>query len=182
MPDNQSDISGSFSNVNNQLDIESINNLDVTSDEFKRFLVSLSNAIDDISTQTNIRDIGYYITEISLCGQQFFPNLALSSNTQQAPTFRSVYRQVVDFGALPNNGTKVVAHNITLIDANTIFTRIYGTATNQATFVGIPVPNSNPITMETTSIEITATDVEITTDWDGTPFNQCFVIIEFIKG
>lgn len=181
MASNQSDISGSFSNVNNQLDIESINNLDVTSDEFKRFLVSLGIAIDDISTQTNIRDIGYYVTELTLCGQQFFPNLALSSDTQQSPTFRSVYRQVVNFGALPNNAAKTVSHGITLIDGATIFTRIYATATNTSTFVGIPIPSST-VGGNITDLSITATDVVITTDWNGTPFNQCYVIIEFIKG
>ncbi len=163
-------------------DVDVIYSLDVQSTEFKEFLVRLRQSTNNIAIAVNFRDAGYYVEQLFNCGQVFFPNKALSSNTRQTPTYRSVYRIVVDFGALPNTGIKSVAHNIPNIDTNVTFTRIYATATDPVTFVGIPIPNSFVATGNIVDISIDAVNANITTNWNASNFTRCVVIIEYFKG
>lgn len=180
MPD-QNIVANALIPTTDVYDVEAIYSLDIQSQDFKEFLVRLRQSTNNIAIAVNYRDAGLYVEELFICGQQYFANKTLSSGTRQTPTYRSVYRKVVDFGALPNAAAKIVAHDITNIDAQVTFTRIYATATDPVAFNYIPIPiafvGGNII-----DLQVDAVNVTITTNFNATNFTRCFVVLEFIKG
>jgi hypothetical protein len=176
----QSGIQSAYIQTTDVYDVDVIRSLDIKSDEFKEFLVRLRQSTNNIAIALNFRDAGYYIQELFNCGQVYFPNLTLSSSTDQEPTYRAVYRIVVNFGPLPNNGTISMPHGIPNIDAMVAFTRIYATATDPIALHYFPIPNDN--VGDITTINVDAVNVNITTDWDASAYTTCLVVLEFFKG
>lgn len=171
---------GMFVPTTQVFDVQSLEGKDLSSPEFIQFMIALTQSINLISIQLNLKDIGVYpLTEI-VSGQTFFPNPALTSTTAVLPQPRQGLRKVVNFGALPNAGLKSVAHGI-VFDAQTSFTRIYGAATFPST-ASIPIPYSSTVNInQNISIVIDATNVNITTAFDYSAFTICYVVIEYIK-
>lgn len=156
------------------------------SDDQQQFLQQITKINADIARAVNIRDIASYDTTELMTGQQFF---ASSSQTVVEPLpKRYSFRTTVNFGALPNNSTKSVAHNIQGIDPGTnstfSFTRIYGTATNPTTgsFKAVPIPYVNVGTPgDGIEIWVDATNVNIkTTTANWTAFSA-IVVLEYLK-
>lgn len=165
---------GAFVATTNVWDVTQLAQLDVNSPEFKELLVRLYQNVNNIAILLNLKDTGYYDQNEFVNSQLYFPNPA--KNTQQ---YRQVFRTVVNFGTLPNAGTKSVAHNIA-ITVGVTFTRIYATASDTTSFAYIPIPF-----VETTGneiqIDVDATNVNITTTSDRTNFTICYVVLEYIK-
>ena len=176
----QSGIQGAFLPTTDVYDVDVIRSLQIGTPEFYEFLVRLRQSTNNIAVAVNFRDAGYYVQQLFNCGQVFFPNPALNSSTPQTPSYRSVFRMVVNFGALPNTGLKSVAHNIPNLDANCVFRRIYGTATNTAAFIGFPIPNSFVATGNIVDISVDATNVNIITGSNRSNFNITYVIVEYL--
>lgn len=170
---------GSFVPTTNIWDVSRLYEIDVTSDEFKELLVRLYQNINLISLNLNIKDTGYYVLQQFVNGQLYFPNPSLDSTTPQSPTYRQVYRLVVNFGALPNAGVKSVAHNIA-VTPNFSFTRIYATSTKNDQTSFIPIPFASPVLNENIKIEVTNTDVTITTAIDYSAYTITYVVLEWI--
>lgn len=128
------------------------------------------------SNAVNIREIGWYLDQEVLTGKQFIPGTTLSGNPIQ---YRSIFRKVVDTGALPNTTTKSVPHGITWTQ-NFQLIQMYGGAT-QPTINAIPLPYfaSNPAI--NVSMYIDPTNILITTTFNGTPFSSSFVVVEYIQ-
>lgn len=178
---------GSFVATTNVYDLE---------DDMRTILVRLRQTINEIALSNNTKDTGYYSKSEFLNGQRWFPDPTLNSTTAKSPIPRQVYRLVVDFGALPNNSTKSVAHGLT-IGSTWTCTRLYGAATDPSTsFIAIPYSSGSvsidlsAITWDDTSIiastdnislSIDATNVNITTTTDKTGYTSCYVVIEYIK-
>jgi len=104
--------------------------------------------------------------------------------------FRNVYRMVVNFGALPNNTTKSVAHGIAGIHpvsgASTFsFTHIYATSSNQTNgseaFIPIPYIDTGAVFGSNVGIYVDATNVNITTTADMSAFTITYVVLEYLK-
>ncbi len=163
-------------------DVDVIYSLDVQSQDFKEFLVRLRQSTNNIAIAVNYRDAGFYVEEVFNCGQQFFANKTLSSNTRQTPSLRSVYRKVVDFGPLPNNSLKQVPHNIPNIDADVTFTRIYATASDPNLLLYIPIPVTFVASGHIVDLQVDATNVNITTNWNASNYTRTLVILEYFKG
>lgn len=125
------------------------------------------------ATILNIKENGTYDTAERLSAQQWF---STSSGINKP---RYGFRKVVNFGGLPNAGTTSVAHGIT-IDANTIFTRIYATASDP-TGNYIPIPYASSTANKNIEIKVDATNVTIITGIDRTAFTICYVVLEYIK-
>lgn len=170
---------GLFIPTTDVYDISTIQGLDVESDEFKYFLVRLRQSINNAALAINIKDSGYYVETEFVNGQLFFPNPSLSSTTQQVPTYRQVFRKVINFGQLPNAAIKSVAHGIT-INSNVTFTRIYGAASDTTGFQYIPLPYA-AVTGDNIELYVDATDVNIATLDNRSNFNQCYIVLEYIK-
>ncbi len=149
-------------------------------DKFEDLLVRLYQNLNNMSLSINVRDAGYYDTMEFLNSQVYFPNPTLNSGTSTTPTYRSVFRKVVNFGALPNAGAKSVAHGITCTQA-TSFTRIYGAASDPVNFLYIPLPYASPVLANNISIDVDATNVTITTGSNRTAFTICYVILEYLQ-
>lgn len=162
-------------------DPEQILTLDVNSEEFKLFLVYLYEQNNLIATHTNLKDTGYYALGEYLNGQQYFSDPTLNSSTPIGPQYRSVFRTVVNFGALPNTALKSVAHNIDEIDSNVTFTRIYGAASDGTALSFIPIPFASPVLTENIKITVNNTNVNITTGSNRASYTNCYVVLEYIR-
>ncbi len=171
---------GAFVPTTNVWDVTEIYSTDVTSPEFKELLVRMYQNLNIMSQVLNIKDSGYYSLLEFVNGQKFFINPALNSTTSTQPTYRQVFRTTVNFGALPNTGTKSVAHNIAPT-TNFSFTRLYGAASDQAGKNYIPIPYASASGADNIELNADATNVNITTASDRTAFTLCYVVLEYIK-
>jgi hypothetical protein len=130
---------GVFVPTNDTFDFNRLQNIDINGPEFRTFIARLQNRINQICQVLNQKDTGNYILTEYLNSQTFFPDPALSSTSSTLPTPRSVFRKVINFGALPNAGTKNVAHGISISNATTI-TRLYAEASDTTGHTYIPIP------------------------------------------
>jgi len=170
---------GMFVPINPVFDVTDLQGKDLSSPEFREFMVRLTLRIRDISQQLNAKDTGIYPLQETICSQVFFPDPALSSTTAQSPTDRQVFRKVVLFGPLPNTGATVVAHGME-IDARTSFTRIYGAATNPGvSYLPLPYAAVNPANAIELSVD--PVNITITTGSNRSAYTIVYVILECIK-
>lgn len=146
----------------------------------KQILIRIVQAFNDYAQAINFKDTGIYNLQEFVTGQVFFPNPVLSSTTAQTPVLRQVFRSVVNFGALPNNANKAVAHGIT-ITANTTFTAVYATATDTTGLTALTIPQVLTATGNTLDLRVDATNVNIQTNFNATNYNICYVVLEFLK-
>jgi hypothetical protein len=144
--------------------------------------LKLRQYLNEIATATNTKDSGIYDAIETITGQQFLPTF--STSTASNLNYRTVFRKVINFGALPNATSKSVAHGIDFgtVPGGTDFsgTTIYGSATRPGVS-WIPLPFSSPTLNLNISLEITATNVVIITGVDRTAYTRSFVVIEYIK-
>lgn len=171
---------GAYGSTTNIWDVTQIYSVDVNSPEFKELLVRLYQNLNLLSTLNNLKDTGYYDTSQFVNGQQFFPNPALNSNTSTMPTYRPVYRKVINFGTLPNTTTKSVSHGITTTAA-TSFTRIYGAASDQTGFNYIPLPYASSILANNIELKVNATNVTVITGSNRTNFTVTYIVLEYLQ-
>lgn len=115
----------------------------------------------------NIREIGWFLDEELISGKQFIPSGNVSGGSDQ---FRTVLRKVIDCSPLVA-GVNTFAHGIT-VDARFTLMQLYAASTNNATFVGQPIPNgADKISYNATNIIIT-----VAANWP-----KCFAVIEYIQ-
>ena len=142
-----------------------------TDKEFSEFLLTFQDKYNDLVAAVNKKDFGYYSDQVVLNGQLRFDR----SDVQNV---KNVYRYVIDFGALPNNALKQVAHGLTL-PAGTEMIRIYGVANDQTAQSYLPLPYvSATVPIE---LYIDATNVNIVTADDKTAYTVCTVTIEYLQ-
>ncbi len=136
----------------------------------------LTEYLKKITNAVNIREIGWFLEEELLSGRQFFPGVTSSPNNQQ---YRSVFRKVIDFGALPNAGTKSIPHGIS-VTINTSLVQLYAAATQPNTNF-IPIPFSSPTLANNIQIYMDTTNIYITTAIDYSAYTRCFVSVHYIQ-
>jgi hypothetical protein len=171
---------GAFVPTTNVWDVGQLYQVDVNSPEFKELLVRLYQNVNNIANVLNLKDTGYYTTQEFVNGQSYFPNPLFNSSTAPTATYRQVFRTTVNFGALPNTGTKSVAHNINVTNGFT-FTRIYATASDVSGNTYIPIPYVDVLTGNDIQLYVDATNVNIITTSDRTNYTACYVVVEYIK-
>lgn len=142
--------------------------------------IKLRQYLNDIAVATNSKDSGLFDRIVSITGQQFLPTF--SNTTATNATYRQVFRQVFDTGALPNATTKTIAHGVSS-QATYSLVRMYGAATEPGgsswTSV-IPLPFASPTLNKNISLEADATNIIITTAIDYSAWTRSFVIMEWI--
>lgn len=136
-------------------------------------LKKLANAV-------NAREIGFFLDQELLSGKAFIPGINNVVDGGTSQTFRSILRKVIDFGALPAAGTKSVAHGI-VFDANFTLIQIWASATDPAALVALPIPFASPTLVNSISLTMDATNVNIAVGVNRSSFTRCFVIIEYIQ-
>jgi hypothetical protein len=172
---------GAFVPLTQVYDIATLSTMDPTSQDFKDFLVWFRQYLNNIALVLNIKDSGYYLPQEFVNGQLWFADPALNPITanSQLPQLRQVYRQVVNFGALPNTATKSVAHGIAMT-AVTTATRIYGAASDIVGQTFLPLPYASA-TGSDIELNFDATNINITTTADRTNYTICYVVLEYLK-
>lgn len=178
---------GAFVPTTNVWDVQEVYNVDVTSPEFKELLVRLYQNLNNMSLSLNIRDAGYYVQTEFVNGQLYFADPTLNSLTPQQPIFRQVYRTTINFGALPNAGTKQVPHNIdspsTPIPAGSAitFTRIYGSSTDPIAQSYIPLPYASTVLANNIELFVDNEFVNVTTAVNYSAYTFTYIVVEYIK-
>jgi hypothetical protein len=182
MPDDIYTQGGAFVPTNYLWDIQQLESGSLKEDDMRLLLVRLYQNINNIALVLNLKDTGMYNTSQFVNSQLFFPNPALNSSTPQTPEFRQVYRTVINFGALPNAGTKSVPHNITCT-TSTSFTRIYATASKPvAPFEYIPIPYASATAVaDNVEIYVDGTNVNIVTAANYSAYTITYVILEYLQ-
>lgn len=173
---------GMFLETTSLLDVQSIYQMDIKSDQFKQFLVDLRQTIEKMTYSINLKDTGYYPLKEFVCGKVLFPNPTLNSSTPQTPVWRQVFRQYYLWPTnLPNIGTQTMAHGITITDAFT-FIRVDGCA-NQTVphrYVNIPYVSAD-VAPNVIELFADATNINMRTNFDATAYNVTYVCLEYIK-
>jgi hypothetical protein len=139
--------------------------------------LKLREYLNNIAVATNSKDSGIYDAVETITGQQFLPTF--SNSTASNVNYRSVFRKVIDFGVLPNTGTKSVAHNIPITSLFSV-TKLYAGATDPGN-LWIQLPYASPVLANNIELNADATNVNVITGSNRTNFTRCFVIIEYIK-
>ena len=139
----------------------------------RQFLVE---QLKRISNAVNVREIGWFLDEELLSGKQLFSTANSSTNQQ----FRSVLRKVIDFGSLPNAGTKSVPHSI-LFDVNFTLISLWGAATDPVNFIAIQIPFASPTLNENIKLTMDATNINITTAINYSTYTRCLVTAEYVQ-
>jgi hypothetical protein len=180
MPLQDADQYGSFIQTTQVWDIAQLQDTEVTSPQFKELLVRLYQQVGNIAVVLNTKDSGLYQLSEFVDGQLWFSNPALNSSTPQSAQDRQDFRKVINFGPLPNTGTKSVPHGITCTPMTT-FTRIYATASDTTGFNYIPLPYASPTTANNIELNVDATNVNIITGSNRSNFNICYVVLEYLQ-
>ena len=120
-----------------------------------------------ISEALNIREIGWLLDEELLSGKQFIPVTAPDKYTPIQ--YRSVFRKVVNTGALVAGANAPIAHGISFTN---IFTLIdmWVSGTNSGTLTA-RVINGNDVLMDQFNINITSPQI----------FDRSYCIIEYMQ-
>lgn len=159
-------------------DQQRIAEVNVNSEEFKNLLVSLYQFIGSMATAVNQKDTGYYVEEQFVTGEQFFNPLDPSPLA-----LRQGFRKTINFGALPNTGSKSVAHGIPII-ANGYpysFYFIRGAATDPIGHNYIPINYASASGTDNIELKVDATNVTITTASDRSAFTNCLIVLAYLQ-
>lgn len=171
---------GAFVPTTNIWDPTELISVDLTSDAFREILIRLYQNLNRLSLAVNTREAALYPLQEFVTGQVFFPNPSLNSSSATTPVFRPTYRKVINFGALPNAGTKSVAHNIPITSGYT-FTHIYGAASDTTGNNYIPLPYASPTLVNNIELNVDATNINIITGSNRSNFTVTYVIVEYLK-
>lgn len=139
----------------------------------RKFLVE---QLKRISNGINIREIGWFLDEELLSGKQFISAPGVTPPQQ----FRSVFRKVISFGALPAAGTKSVAHGVTF-DVNFTVTDMYISATDPVNFLAFSIQYWSKNAADSIRLNMDATNVNVAVNADYSAYTRSFVVIEYIK-
>jgi len=139
------------------------------SDDPKEMRFDINDLYQGIVSAMNNKIGGLYVPEEKINSEQYF-NIA---NVQQ---FRNVYRMTIDVGALPNTGSKSVAHNIVGWNSAYRLTAAWGAATDPVNLEALPIPNDGIF------LKNNSTTVTVTTTSDFSAFTASTIVLEFTKG
>jgi hypothetical protein len=89
---------------------------------------------------------------------------------------KTIYRKVINFGALPASTTKSVPHGIT---GATAFLGVSGYAYNGTDY--IPLPLAGSVSGYNTEISMSATSLVVKDGADLSNYSTCFVVLEYTK-
>lgn len=150
---------------------------DVVPEKWEDAKAFINEQLRRLANAVNIREIGWLLNEELLSGKQFFPG----TNSPNTQTYRSVFRKVINFGALPNAGLKSVAHGITL-NSNFSLTHLYAGATKPTVaFAALQIPFSSPTLNKNIQLDMDATNINITTAIDYSAYTRCYVVVEYLQ-
>lgn len=160
-------------------DVSEINDIEITSPEFKELLVRMYQNLNRMSLALNLKVSGYYSTTQSVNSKTFFPNPVTSSANSTNPD-RQVMFVTLYFGPLPDTATLSIPHGITCTGITT-FVDYYGAANDVTGKNYISLPYPSPTAANNIEVSVDATNVNITTGRNRTAFTICYLTLEFLQ-
>lgn len=152
--------------IPNDQNLESyVNVYDAIPDSWEEGRPFLVENLKRITNSLNAKEIGFFLDQELLSGKQFFPGSGTNNNQE----FRSIFRKVVNTGALAAGANPGVAHGITF-DVNFSLISLWVAGTDSATLTA-RVINGNDVLMDATNIVITSPQA----------FDRSFCVIEYIQ-
>jgi hypothetical protein len=138
--------------------------------EWEQAQLLLNEYLLELSNFVNAKSIGIYSSQETPSGKQL----------QLTGTPYDLLRKTIDFGALPNAGSKPIAHGITVDSGFRLF-NLYLAANN---LVGTSYfcLQYFSIAAADITLEMDATNVIVTTASDYSAYTDCYVIIEYARG
>lgn len=150
---------------------------DVVPEKWEDARAFIIEQMKKISIAVNIREIGWFLDEELLSGKAFIPGTNTGGSSQQ---YRQVLRKVIDFGTLPNAGTKSVQHGI-IFDDNFTLIQMFASATNPTTHFALPIPYVEQTPGQSIQIYMDATNINIVTAFNFSGYTRCFVVVEYMQ-
>ena len=161
--------------------IEELSQANPGSDQFKELIVRLALIINRINIAVNTKETAIYDNLNEFVTSVAFPaDPALSSQTSQTPQQRAGLRKLIIFGALPNAGTKSVAHGIPCTTATAVI-RTYGGATNPGVkYLPLPYVSATDVAH---NIEVNwdTTNVNVITGANYSAYTVSYIILEYLQ-
>lgn len=167
---------GLFLPTNFIYDVTSLNSIkDLNSPEFRELLLRLYQNINSMCIALNLKVTGYYYQPEFLTGKVFFPN---PNDVNQQP--RQGFMTLVVTGTLPNNSSISIPHGIDF-DGSYSFFDIYGSGTDPIGLTAIPLPYVTSSGTGGIQVEVTATNVVITTTGNYSAYTVSYMVLEYLK-
>ena len=135
----------------------------VTADNLNHMEIGIKEAHDDIDELNNLTT--YSLDEINT-GKKWIDG-------------KTIYRKVIDCGALPNNSIKTIAHDISNIGFLVEPPRGVSYSSSTGHFFPLPYP-ADSISSQV-KLWVTSTDVKLQTGADRTDYTETYVILEYVK-
>lgn len=183
MPPYNTELSGTGSYIptTSITEIGKIYELQGVSEEQKEILVKLYQYFNNIALVLNTKETALFpIYEMNSSGLMF-------GTTATEFEMRPIYYATINFGALPNAGTKSVAHNIYFAGTPTKVKFIDHKcwSTDPVNLIAIPIPYvGDPASvnnLQDVQINVDTTNINITTGIDRTSFTETIVTLYYIK-
>jgi hypothetical protein len=146
---------------------------DVVPEEWEYARQFIIEQLKKITNSLNAKEIGFFLDEELVSGKLFIPG---ATNPQ---AFRTVLRTVINFGALPNTGSKSVAHNVT-VDGNFTLVSMWLSATDPIGLVGFSLAYWS-IGASDIALSYNSTDVVVSTSSNYSAYTRSYVIMEYIQ-
>lgn len=147
-------------------------------ENLKQLVIKLTQFSNDIVIILNQKDSAIYDRTQFVCGQTYFPNPLLTSDTPQTPVYRQVYRQTFLTGPLPDTGILLIPHGIPITNIYS-FTRIYGTASDQVGLNYIPLPEAF-VNGNIVDLAVDAVNIIIHTNWNASNYTLVYIVLEWL--
>lgn len=170
---------GSFIPTTSSWEIEEIQSSSLDP-KLKELLVRLYQNMNNMAIVVNTKDSALYDTQEFVTGGIYFPNPIQSQPNAMGAVYRQVFRKVINFGPLPNAGTISVYHQIP-INSGYSLVGLKGAATTSNTSSMIPLPFSSPTLNQNIKVEITPTQINITTAIDYSAYTTTYLVLEYLK-
>ena len=167
-----------FIPTTNIYDVDTLKDMKVDSPEFSELLVRLYQNNNRSALVINNKISGTFYDAETLTGGTYLPDPATTGEIGRYG--RSIFRQTINFGPLPNAGAKSVIHRI-IVPPNMKLVHMYGGTTDPATSSFLPLPFASTTLNQNIQLEANATNVIITTGIDRTAYTETFVVMEYLK-
>lgn len=146
-------------------------------------VVHLTQAQYDALPNTKLTDGKVYcITDIPAFGDNLVFPVCYSTEEREIGCWtdgKPLYQKTINFGALPNNTSKSVAHNISNLG---YIVNTQCVAENPTSHIYLPIPFSHRSAIgNQIQLEVSSTDVSIYTALDRTPFSNCYITLQYTK-
>jgi hypothetical protein len=141
----------------------------------QQVLIQVIKSIGNLNKTVNGKSTGIRALTEFVNGNTYY----LGTN---ATTGLSSFIKMIDFGTISNIGVNTVPHGIDIsINQNFTFVDIYGVATDPVGLQYIPLPFASSSGTENIQLNVTATDIVITTPIDRSAFTRTLVFVEYLK-